>query len=502
MTSLIRPDRRDLSVILRLLGLTMVGLGLVLLVPALAALAWGEFDEAAEFVISACLPLLFGSLTTLRTSPAHRVRWDHAMVTSALAWIAGPFFGAVPLYLSGHYGRFLDAFFDAMSGFATAGLSVISDLDHLSRSVNLWRHMMQFMGGQGLVLIMLSLFAARTGSTGMYAAEAREDKIRPNVVQTARFIWFVALTWLVFGTAALWGAMLAAGMPVFDGLFHAVTLFMAAFDTGGFSPTSASVTLYHSALVEAVLAVLMVAGAMSFALHARLWRGKWRELLYNAEVRFLAGSLAVLMVVVVVGLSQVGAQSEFAGLFRRGWFQLLSAHTGTGFNSVPSRFFWSQWGALAPAALVIAMGFGAMAGSTAGGIKAIRLVLTMKSVRQRVQQAIAPPDAVLLESYYSGGRQVLRTQVFRASLMILLLYLLTYFAGALVGLFYGYPIEQALFESVSATAAVGLSVGIVAPGMATGLEVTYILQMWAGRLEFIAGLTLLGFAWAIVRGKL
>ena len=499
---LVRPDRRDVAIISRLVGLTIVGLGLVMLIPALAALAWGEIDEAAEFVIGACLALLFGTATASRFRRRANVRWDHGMVATALVWLAAPFFAAVPLYLSGHYAQFLDAFFDAMSGFATAGLAVINDVDHVAYSVNLWRHMMQFMGGQGLVLIMLSLFAARTGATGMYAGEAREDKILPNVIRTARFIWIVALTWLVVGSLALWAALLAAGMPVFDGLFHAVTLFMAAFDTGGFSPTSASIGLYHSWAVEAVIAVLMVAGAMSFALHFRLWRGRGTELLRNVEVRFLAGSLAVLMAVTCLGLVTTGGQSEFAGLFRRAWFQVLSAHSGTGFNTIPSRFFWSDWGTLAPAAIVIAMAFGAMAGSTAGGIKAIRLALTFKAVRTRMKQAVLPQDAVFVERFHSGGAQVVSEPMFRSALLVLLLYLVTYLAGALVGLFYGYPIEQALFESTSATAAVGLSIGITSPGMEIGLEATYILIMWLGRLEFIAIFSLLGFAWATVRGRL
>ena len=499
---LIRPDHTDLAIIGRLVGLTLVGLGLVMLIPAVAALAWGEVTEAAEFTIGACLALLTGSVAAWKLRPTRAVRWDHGMVVSALVWLVAPFFGAVPLYLSGHYGRFLDAFFDAMSGFATAGLSVINDVDHLSLSMNLWRHMTQFMGGQGLVLMMLSLFAARTGATGMYAGEAREDKIMPNVVRTARFIWVVALSWLAIGTLCLWIAMLIAGMPPSSGLFHALTLFMAAFDTGGFAPTSASITLYHSWAVEAVIGVLMVAGALSFALHARLWRGRLTELIRNVEIRFLVVSLAVLMGMVALGLAQSGSHTEVAGIFRRGWFQLLSAHTGTGFNSVPSRLFWTGWGPLAPAALVVAMAFGAMAGSTAGGIKAIRLALTLKSIRQHIAQAMAPPDAVVVETFHSGVRQVVHMSIFRPALMVLVLYLVTYFGGALVGMFYGYPLQQALFESTSAAAAVGLSVGITAPGMATGLEVTYIVLMWLGRLEFVAALTLFGFAFSAVRGRL
>ena len=498
---LLRPDRHDLHVIALYLGRVLLGVGLVMLVPAALAVPWGEYNEAAAFVIGACLPLLVGLSVEWASPPARDAGWQHGMVVSALSWLVAPFFGAVPLFLSGHYTRFLDAYFDAMSGFATAGLAVINDLDHLAQSVNLWRHLMQFMGGQGLVLIMLSLFATRTGAVGMYVGEAREEKILPNVARTARFIWRVALTWFVVGTAALWGALMLAGMRPGLASFHAATLFMAAFDTGGFAPNSAGIGLYHSWLVELVIGVLMVAGALSFALHYRLWRRRVSELTLNVEVRFLTWSMLTLFAISAIGLVRAGAYATPEALVRRGFFHLLSAHTGTGFNSVPGRIFITDWGTLAPGAIVIAMGLGGMAGSTAGGIKAIRLAVTAKSVRQRLLQAILPDAAVTVEHYHSGTRQVLREPVARSAVMVLLLYLLLYLLGALAGMFYGYSFDQAMFESTSAAAAVGLSVGLTGPTLETGLKVVYILQMWVGRLEFIAVLALFGYGWAIFRGR-
>lgn len=498
---LVRPDRQDIVIIANLTGLVLIGLGLVMLVPAGLALVWGEHNEAAAFVIAACLAALPGLLVQLRARPRDTPRWDHGMIVTALSWLAAPFFGAIPLFLSGHYGGFLDAYFDAMSGFATAGLAVINDLDHLARSVNLWRHITHFMGGQGLILVMLSLFPTHQGATGMYVGEGREDKILPNVVRTVRFIWQVSLTWLVAGSLTLWAAMLHAGMPAGDGLFHAVNLFMAAFDTGGFAPTSAAIGLYHSPVVEAVLSVLMIAGCVSFAMHYHLWRRRWSELTRNTEMRWLVLSVMALFALTAIGLITTGAYASVDGLLRRGLFHVISAHTGTGFNSIPGRLFVTQWGTMAPAALVLAMAFGGMAGSTSGGIKLIRLAVTAKSLRQTVRTSMLPPDAVSLEFVHLGQRKVLREPAVRSAFMILLLYVALYAAGAIAGLFYGYPFAEAMFESTSAAAAVGLSVGITGPDMEPGLEIVYILQMWIGRLEFIAALSLIGFAWSTLRGR-
>ena len=497
---LLRPDREDIVIIANLTGVVMIGLGLVLLVPAALALLWREPNEAAGFVIGACLAILPGLTIQLRARPTATPRWDHGMVTSAVSWLVAPFIGAIPLFLSGHYASYLDAYFDAMSGFATAGLAVINDLDHLARSVNLWRHMMQFMGGQGLILVMLSLFPTNQGATSMYIGEGREDRIMPNVVHTVRFIWQVSLTWLVVGSLALWAALVRAGMPIGEGLFHAVTLFMAAFDTGGFAPTSASVGLYHSPGTEAVIGVLMIAGCFSFALHAHLWRRQWAASMRDTELRALVLSIAALFGLVAVGLVTFGTYDGVEALVRRGAFHLISAHTGTGFNNVPGRFFVTQWGVLAPAGIVLAMAFGGMAGSTAGGIKLIRLAVAAKAVRGSIRETILPPDAVAVEFINRGHRSVLREPTVRSAFMILLLYLALYAVGAAAGLFYGYPFTEAMFESTSAAAAVGLSVGITGPTMESGLEIIYILQMWLGRLEFIAVLSLIGFAWSAVRG--
>lgn len=498
---LLRPDREDIVIIANLTGLVMIGVGLVMLVPGALALAWREPNEAAGFAVGACLAILPGLLIQLRARPAGHPRWDHAMVVTALSWLTAPFFGAIPLFLSGHYGNFLDAYFDAMSGFATAGLAVINDLDHLARSVNLWRAMTHFMGGQGLMLMMLSLFPTQQGATGMYIGEGREDRILPNVVRTVKFIWQVSLTWLILGSLVLWAALLRAGMPTGEGLFHAVMLFMAAFDTGGFAPTSASIGLYHSAATEAVIGVLMVAGCCSFALHYHLWRRRWSDTYRDTEARLLLISILALFTLIAVGLTDIGTYHTVEGLLRRGLFQLVSAHTGTGFSDIPGRFFVTQWGVLAPAGIVMAMAFGGMAGSTSGGIKLIRLAVAVKTLRQTVRTTVLPPDAVSIEFVHRGQRSMLREPTVRSGIMILLLYLALYGFGAMIGLFYGYPFTEALFESTSAAAAVGLSVGITGPTMEPWLELAYIFEMWIGRLEFIAALSLIGFAWATLRGR-
>ena len=498
---LFRPDASDLSAIGAGLGRVLLGVGAVMALPAVYGFAAGETNAALSFVIAGGLAASIGLILELTLSSRGAADWQHGMIVAAIAWVAAPLFGAIPLHLSGHYSTFLGAYFDAMSGFATAGLGVINDLDHLADSVNLWRHLMHFLGGQGLMLMALSLFAGGGGSAGMYVGEAREDRIVPNIQRTARIIWRVALVYGVVGISALFVALTAAGVSWGRALFHAVNLFMAAFDTGGFSPSSASVWLYHSAVVELVLAFIMLAGALSFALHYQLWQRRPGEMVRNIETRLFAVTILGLFTVAGIGLLRSGTYTSIEELLRRDLWQIISAHTGTGFSNLPGRMFITDWGVLAPAALVLAMGIGGMAGSTSGGIKLIRVGLIAKSVAEQVRRLTLPRSAVTVETYHSGTRQVLDDQVMRSALTILVLYLLLYGAGAAAGLFYGYEFDQAMFESTSAAAAVGYSIGIVGPTMPAGLEIVYILQMWVGRLEFVAVLALLGFGYSAFRGR-
>jgi len=496
---LIRPHREDLRLIGHNLGRILVVVAVAGLVPLTWALVAGEFAPAASFLL---MVGIFGTLGffLLQDPPqASRLEWSHGMVIVSLTWLIVPAIGAIPLALSGHYGSFIDPFFDAMSGLTTTGLALIQDLDHLATSLNFWRHLLHFLGGQGIVIAVLSLFAGG-GAMTLYYGEARDDQIFPSVRSTARFIWLVSAVHAFFGIVAL-GAVgyFVLGFRPFRALFHGVTIFMAAFDTGGFAPQSSSVGYYHSGAFEAVTAVLMVAGALSFGLHYALWRGR-RQVINNLEVRTILSTFLGTLLLTLAGLASSGAFDSISGLGRQGFFQVLSAHTGTGFATVPSPEL-ASWGGLAFGGLAIAMALGGMGSSTAGGVKSLRIGLTLKALSSQVRQVLLPEGAVISTRYWHHGWRQLHSDLIQAVMGVSLLYVALYLLGAGAGLMYHLPLQSALFESVSAGANVGLSVGIVDPSMPAVLKLIYAFQMWAGRLEFVAIFSLVGFVISLVRGK-
>ena len=498
----LKPTLGDLKTIGYYLGKIIIGLGMTMIFPIACALLFREINPLYDFTISILICLIFGQALTMLCHTEKDLGWMHGMVVVSLAWLIAAVLGAIPFYFSGHWKSFLDCVFDSMSGFATTGLVLVRDLDHISRAVNIWRHVIMFLGGQGVVVIALSfLVRGSAGAFRMYVGEARDEKILPNVVETSRFIWIVSITYLVLGTIALAVTGKMEGMSWINSFFHGVCIFMAAFDTGGFAPQSQNLLYYHSLAYEVITIVIMILGAMNFKLHYTVWLKRRKEIADNIETRTFFMTAMFTFFLLAIGLNKLGVYPDALGLFRKGFYQLISGHTGTGFQTIYARQFIHEWGALALIALTLAMALGGGVCSTTGGIKMLRIGVIVKALYNDVKKIMLPEAAVFVEKYHHIKDVVLEDRQVRSAVLISFCYFGLYAVGAIIGMMLGYPALAALFESTSAAANVGLSCGITTPAMPAVLKVTYILQMWIGRLEFMSVFTLAGFFIAFVRGK-
>ena len=501
-TMILKPQLQDLKNIGYYSGKILIGIGLTMLVPMGIGLLFAEPNPALDFLIGAEIALIIGVILTRLCFTEQDLNWMQGMVVVSLSWLAAMLVGAIPLYLSGHWNSYLDACFETMSAFATTGLTLVQDLDHLSYAHNLWRHFASFIGGQGIVVIALCFFVKGvSGAFKMYVGEARDERVLPNVIDSSRFIWLVSIVYLILSTLVLGIVGMANGMRPANAFFHGACIFMAAFDTAGFAPQSQNILYYHSLLFEVVTVVIMLLGAMNFNLHYRIWTGDRREIWKNIESRVLCIIIAVMFLITLIGLSQIGSYPRTLVMFRKGFYQVISAHTTTGYATIYARQFIDDWGALALAGLICAMAFGSSSCSTAGGIKMLRLGIIVKGLQQDLKRIILPERAIVEQRLHHLKELFLEDKQVRAALLITVAYLALYGIGALVGMFYGYPFLDSLFESVSAAANVGLSCGITMPNMPVGLKLTYIVQMWAGRLEFMSVFALIGFFVAAIKGK-
>ena len=177
---LIRPDREDFRIITHTLGRIFTVVAVASCVPLTWAALGREWHPFASFLLMIGLFAVLGQLGLRNPPKVERLDWSHGMVVVALTWLAVPAIGSIPFIFSGHYGSPLDAMFDAMSGLTTTGLALVQDLDHLAPSLNFWRHLLHFLGGQGIVIAALVLFAGGGGLT-LYYGEARDERILPSV---------------------------------------------------------------------------------------------------------------------------------------------------------------------------------------------------------------------------------------------------------------------------------------------------------------------------------
>ncbi|MDP2940413.1 MAG: potassium transporter TrkG, partial [Candidatus Omnitrophota bacterium] len=331
--------------------------------------------------------------------------------------------------------------------------------------------------------------------------EAREERVLPNVISTARFIWLVSLTYLVLGTLALGVVGFFEGIPFNKALFHGACIFMAAFDTGGFAPQSQNILYYHSFVFEVVTVIIMLLGAINFKLHYALWTGNKKEIVKNIETVTLFITIMITFFLVAVDLAKLGVYPEVLSLFRKGFYQLISGHTGTGYQTIYARQFINEWGNLALFGIIVAMAIGGSSCSTTGAIKVLRVGIISKAFVQDVRRIILPESAISEEKFHHIKDLFLEEKQVRSACLITLAYLGLYFLGAIVAMLLGFPFLNSLFESTSAAGNVGLSCGITQASMPGILKIVFMFQMWAGRLEFMSVFVLIGFFVAWVKGK-
>lgn len=471
----------------------LVAVSATIYIPSLVVgVCFREWSAVARYVFAAGLNLFVGEALQFMRIDQRRLTKKQAIAITGLAWIVLALLASVPLYFSGHYLSYADALFDGVSGFTTTGACLVQDIDHLSYADNIFRFSMLFVGGLGLIVVALSLgLFGKSGGASLYASEGRSEHVVPNVMQTTRLILRVCLMYIVVSTIILSVMFVFLGMTPVRSFLHGVMLAVSGFMTGGFAPTSQSVLYYHCFAVEVVLMLVMFMGSLNFVMHDNIWRGHLLPFFRDIETRTM---IIWLVITVLVFAASMCSQTDSSSLFtmmRAGIFSIVSAFSTTGLQNISTSQLTTTLSSGAFLVLAMVMAVGASSGGTAGGMKLLRLGIVMKSVVISIKEALSPRSARVVVSYYHAGRRQLTQELAREALTVFLLFACTYVLGTLAGIAYGYESTQSIFESVAMASNAGLTSGIVSAGMPLGLELFYMLEMWAGRLEFITFIALL-----------
>ncbi|PPD58142.1 TrkH family potassium uptake protein [Dehalogenimonas etheniformans] len=475
----------NFSAILRYLGLLTTVIGATMMIPLLVAAASHELEAAPAFAVVMGLAVVIGGSITLAT---RRVRTQlsrrDAMVLVVGVWITATIFGALPYLLSGVVPNFLDAFFETMSGFTTTGATIFSSIADKPHSILVWRSFTQWLGGLGIITLFVSLFPLfGLGASRLLEAEApggyAGERLTSRIRDTARIIIII----YVCLTAIQILLLVFTGLPLFD----AATIALSTVSTGGFAATNLSIESYHNLLAEIIIMVFMFLGGINFALF--IWlilRRRWTRFFGNPELRFWV--LIILVSVALVNLDLIFNKGlGVLESFRQSSFNILSASSTTGFTSAN----YDAWPGFSRSLILVLMVIGASAGSTAGGLKIIRLIILFKYAYRRILQAINPAVIVPLKI----GDTTLQEATVSRTIGLTVFYFGLLWGGFVFMAALGLPFEEAISSVASCMSSFGPGFGAVGPygnfEHIPGIgKAALCFFMLAGRLEIFALLVL------------
>ena len=390
-------------------------------------------------------------------------------------WLLIGFLGAVPLHLSGCFPSFTDAFFESVSGFTTTGATVLSDLESLPRWVNLWRCLMHWFGGLGVIALAVALVPLLgVGGFRLIKAETsgpEKGKLTTRVTDTAKILWLIYFVLTAVQTVLL----RVAGLDWFNALCHA----FSTMGTGGFSTRNASLGAFANPTAEWICTAFMLLASVNFALYYKALTGHFSEVLRDSEFRSF-WRIVFGAVLLIVCVRHFTAGGDVATTVRGTAFQVASVISTTGFMTED----YLVWPPAGQVILFVLFFIGGCSGSTAGGVKVIRWTVLAKLVQNEFRRLLHPHGVFTLRINGNSGREEIVPVVCSFVLIYLTLVFLTAFVGALGGL----DLFTAFTGALSMVGNVGPAFGQLGPTDNCGslpafVKWWYCFAMLAGRLE-------------------
>jgi len=448
-----------------------------MIAPGILDYLYGDITWEA-FAISAGITGFSGLLLVFAARPTEKVKMsvrDTFLLTS-FSWLALSFFAALPFIHSHATNSMTDSFFEAIAGLTTTGATIIHGLDYTSSGILLWRALLQWLGGIGIVVMALTVLPMlRIGGMQLFRNEFsdRSEKILPKVSQIASAIFGTYIFFTILCAFALW----MAGMTYLEAICHA----MATLSTGGFSTYETSIQHFDNPVIEFILIIFMIIGGTTLILFVRCFQGDFRSLYRDTQVRCFLLAIAIASVCSSWWLWDYNCSLGTA--LRRSVFQVVSIITTTGFVSAD----YTLWGTFPTLILLIAMIIGGCTGSTAGGVKIFRCQLMYTTARANIQQ-LRRPHGVFLPLY--NGRQI-PEGIFLSVFTFFALFSLC-FAGLTLGLgLYDFDIFVCISTAVAFLNNVGTGLGVMDyTTLPDGAKWILMAGMILGRLEYITILIL------------
>lgn len=442
------PRFINIIMVLRVIGWLLLVEAVFMGIPLLTALFYGEECWEA-FLVSMGLTAGAGFMMMSLRPRSRDMGKREAIMLTALVWITFSLFGMLPFLLGGTHATFTDAYFEAISGYTTTGISILPSIDALPKSIIMWRCVMQWIGGMGIILFTLAVIPMLNYQGGMQLFNAEvsgitRSKLRPRVSSTAKGLW--GMYFMLSG--AIIGLLAFSDM----GVFNAICYGMTTMSTGGFSTTDAGIGEFDSGYIKIVISVFMFLGGVNFALLFQAVTGNYKAVWVNTAFRWLCGMVLAASVVMAISIITNGEFHSVEDVTVDPIFQSISILSSTGLTEPD----FNRWGSLALSLIVFMMFVGACAGSTCGGAKIDRFVVVVKNIRNEFYRMMHP-NAVL--TIRMNGKGTPSGTVHKA-VMFIVLYIVVILVGGTALICMGIPMEDSYFSVLEAISNTGLGVDL------------------------------------------
>ncbi|MFH1432271.1 MAG: TrkH family potassium uptake protein [archaeon] len=451
--------------ILAYMGILLEIFAVFLILPVIVGLIYNE--PVTIFFIPMVISLFLGIILD-KSFTRDRLSLNEGLMLTAITFLVFSFIGSIPYYsiFTGNPATIaLDTFFEGISGFTTTGLTVIEDLATVPKSILFWRSETQWLGGIGIIVIFLSILSRlRTSSTALYEAQGYTEKLEPTIYETSRRMMKIYFTYSALGIFLLY----LSGLDPFE----AVTTTFTSISTGGFTVND-SIFPRATDSTLAIISILMLIGSVNFMIHDKIFKMRPKEALKNIEVQ----SMAIMILIASLSIYILTGTAKIA------IFETISALTATGFTITEISLLST------PVILIltILMYIGSSSGSTAGGIKQMRFLISLKTIPWTIRKMTLPSSAII--PFKIRGNPIDENTI-RLTGTVIFTYTLSLAIGTMILIFAGYTPIESFFQVTSAQGTVGLDIiGIASASAIT--KMTLIANMLLGRLEIFPILILI-----------
>lgn len=478
-------------IVIKVLGNLLILEALGLILPLITSI-WYKQHDWISFLLTIIITGTIGLLMSWVSSAALKGKKDTAKNSAikmkeslfivTAGWILVSFFGTLPFIFSGSIPSFADAFFETVSGFTTTGATILKNVEAMPYGILFWRSFTHWIGGMGILVFTVAVLPALgVGSFQIFKAESPgpiAGRIVPRIKDTAKILY---TTYLIM-TALETFLLVLGGMSLYEALVHT----FGTVGTGGFSSKNASVGAFNSSYINITIAIFMVFAASNFSLYYALYKGRWKEVIKDAELKFFLGVISISVILIAINITgklsafmDIGEKSSnnFFKSLEHAFFQVSSIISTSGYSTVD----FDKWPTFSKGILLILMFIGGCAGSTGGGITSIRILVILKLIRREIRRILHPRAIIPVKL----GGEPLSMDIVNSISGFFALYIIIFVLGTLALTLEGISL-------VSASSAVAATLGNIGPGFEMVGPSRNYSQLSAASKYLMSGLMLMG----------